>query len=454
MLRNLQTARNKKRLQVIGVYIISCFCLLLPALYNSYPLVTSDSGAYVFNGFDFQVPVDRPVTYSVFIRIASFSGFSLWTVVFSQTLILVYFLRSVSRKLLKEQFTDRIFIAIVLLLAVFTTAGWHCSYIMPDIFTAILFLAIADYYLSPSSQKTNIISFILIWLFMLQHNSNFLIVLLFCFLVRIYALVKGKTWFYKKTKLVLGVTLFTLLSMCFFNLWAGNSFRPSAASHVFLMARMAENGILDQFLEEYCPTENYSICKYRNNTGDRQWSFMWGEKTHFQEAGGWDKTEEEYNKIILRSLYRPKYLGLQVYEALEAGVRQLPLLQMSIMPYGKNSSPYNNIEHCFPREIKEYRMSLQQTLQFDALGFFNGLIFVFTILIIIVTLFVYKNNADLNWNFFFVFIACLICLNALVTGALSTVIDRLQSRVFWLLPFACILYLIKNKAAILLRKPE
>ncbi len=251
------------RLTLAFVYTICCFCLLLPALYNGYPLVISDSGAYIYNGFDFHIPVDRPITYSIFIAITSFFGFTLWTVLISQALILVYFLRRVSVKILKEHYTHRIFILIVLLLSIFTSAAWHCSHITADIFTAILFLAIADYYLSPLSRRTRIIYFILFWLFLMQHNSNLIIVLAFCVLVRLYALVKGKTWFYRKTLLVFCATLFSFISLSFFNLWSGNSFRPNAGTHVFLMARMAENGILDKFLEEYCPTEHYSLCKYQ-----------------------------------------------------------------------------------------------------------------------------------------------------------------------------------------------
>lgn len=444
MSKTLFGSRFKRKLRVVCFYMACCFLLLLPALYNSYPLTTPDTGAYISNGFNFQVSPDRPITYSVFILLSSLGGFTLWTVIISQTLILIYLLRRVTIKLLDKQYTDRLFIIIVFLISIFTSAGWYCSHLIPDIFTAILILAIADYYLSTLSKKGKAIYFLLIGLFILQHNSNVVMVIIFCFLARIYTLLNGRSWFSKKTVLVSVAALASFIALSFFNLWAGNSFRPSAGTHVFLMGRMAENGILDKFLAEYCPTENYSICKYQNNTGDRQWNFMWGEKTDLQDAGSWDKREEEYNKIIMRSLYRPKYLGLQIYEALEAGVRQLPLMQLSLSQQGKGSSTYNSIEYYSPREIKEYRTSLQQTGALNStLGFFNALIFIFTTLTCMATLWLYKKNADSNLFFFFVITAAFICINAFVTGALSTVMDRLQSRVFWLIPFACTLYLVK-----------
>ena len=444
MLKALFHSRFKGKLRVVCFYMVCCFLLLLPALYNSYPLATPDTGAYISNGFNFHIPVDRPITYSVFILLSSLGGFTLWTVVISQTLILIYFLRRITIKLLDKHYTNRIFVLIILLISVFTSAGWYCSHLIPDIFTAILILTVADYYLSALSKKGKVIYFLLIVFFILQHNSNLVVVIIFCLLARIYTLIKGRSWFSRKTALVWIAALSSFIALSFFNLWEGNSFRPSAGTHVFLMARMAENGILDQFLAEYCPTENYSICKYQNNTGDRQWNFMWGENTDLQEAGSWDKREEEYHKIIVRSLYRPKYLGLQIYEALEAGVRQLPLMQLSSIIQGKGSSTYNSIEYYFPREIKEYRTALQQTGALNnTLGFFNALIFLFTILTGIATLWLYKKNAHLNLFFFLIISVTFICINAFVTAALSTVMDRLQSRVFWLIPYACILYLFK-----------
>lgn len=451
MIKQNTSTRSERLLQLLA-WLGCTLCLLIPALYNGYPLVNPDTGAYVSSGWGlnhFHVPIDRPIGYSIFIRVTSLSGLSLWGVAVAQTLILVYFLRRVTKKLLNKNYSERLFFAIIILLATCTSAGWFSSHLLPDIFAAILLLAIADLYLTPlSSKKGKALYFFAIWFIMNQHNSHLLIALVLCLFAGIYYLIKRKRWFLKKTLFLFYITLFSFISMSFFNLWSGNGFRPSASTHVFLMARMAENGILDKFLKEYCPVEHYSLCDYQNKTGDRQWDFMWGEG-HLQAAGGWDKTAPEYNKIIFKTLANPKYLGLHIYESLEAGTRQLSQFMLFVQPQTEGTSPYSAIDRLFPREIKEYRTSMQQRgVLPEQTGFMNGLLFIFLVITSVLTLFIYdKNNkgaVQLNWNFFLVLIVSGLLINGFATAVFSTVVDRLQARVFWLLPFACLIFIVNN----------
>ena len=219
---------------------------------------------------------------------------------------------------------------------------------------------------------------------------------------------------------------------------------------------MAEDGILDEFLDEYCPTEHYDLCKFQGKTGDRQWEFMWTENGPIQAAGGWDKAQKEFDKIIIRTLIRPKYLGLQIYESLEGTIRQIPQFSLQMFPQDATSSPYHAIQDHLPREIKEYRTSLQQSNNMpDIIHFFNAAILLFAVALGVISGFVFNKNERsdqrLNWNFAFICIIAFVLINAFVTSTFSTVIDRLQSRVLWLIPFSLILFLIpvfqKKKAS-------
>ncbi|WP_157976830.1 hypothetical protein [Taibaiella helva] len=444
---------KQTRLHTLVSYLSGCLCLMLPAMYNSYPLVTPDTGGYIENAWRLHVPIDRPISYAILLRIATLSGLTLWGIIVAQTLLLVHFLRRVTQKILGAQYSNRLFFLITLLLGTCTSAGWVNSQVMPDIFSAILLLALVDYYLSPTHKKSvKVYYFIVLWFIIQQHNSHLLIVLALCILARLYSVFSRQRWFLKKTAFLFVITLFSYLSISFFNLWEGNRFRPSASTHIFMMSRMAENGILDQFLKQYCPTEHYSLCAYQGCTGDRQWDFMWSSGQLVDSGGcevGWTTMEKEYSLIVRRSLTRPKYLGLQLYEALEAGIRQLPQVSVSFQRQGDDSFPYKMVQEHFPREIKEYRTSLQQC---DAplssrMGFFNGIIFVFLLLTAAATLYTYpgrQSRAALrNWNFMLAMLLAGILANAFFTATFSTVLDRLQTRIFWLLPFACMLFLVQ-----------
>src|SRR6476646_4300502 len=68
-------------------WLVGALCLLIPAFYNGFPLSTSDTGGYISNSFTLYVPIDRPVSYSVLIRLTSL-GLTLCGVVAAQALVL------------------------------------------------------------------------------------------------------------------------------------------------------------------------------------------------------------------------------------------------------------------------------------------------------------------------------------------------------------------------------
>ena len=64
--------------------------LLIAALWNGYPLVYSDTSAYLASGFLLETPIDRPITYGLFMRVCSLNGFSLGLVVLAQAMLLAH----------------------------------------------------------------------------------------------------------------------------------------------------------------------------------------------------------------------------------------------------------------------------------------------------------------------------------------------------------------------------
>jgi hypothetical protein len=446
----IEKLKSNTHLKKCALFLFSSFFLLLPALYNGYPIVSQDTGANILCGWEFFVPVDRPIIYGLFIRLTSLFGVSLWGVVWAQTFILVYYLYNVVYKLLGKYYKDQYFLFLIIVLTACTVAPWYCSQLLSDIFTPVFILSVVDFYLSPRGSKIKrTITFIAICIFIEMHNSHLLIALAFCVLARFIAIIKPRKWFIKKTIFLFFITLASFISCSFFNLWSGNCFRPSASTHIFLMARMSETGILDEFLEEYCPTEHYSLCKYRGQLGDRYWEFMWSDKGHLHDMGGWDKAEPEYNTIIRRSLTRPKYLIRHIYESFEGTMRQLSQYSIAFVPQGPGSSPYNHIAKYYPREIKEYRTSLQQLdelrpkmVVFDVVFLFFGLGSIACVLLF------YKNKPSsafhLNWTFTLLIFLAFIIINAWVTATFSTVSLRMESRVLWLIPFVCTIYLLRN----------
>ena len=151
--------------------IILCFM----GFYNNFPYVYSDCGTYIGSGFDLKVPIDRPIFYGLFVRHASLMT-SIWLVVLVQGLIvalsLFYFFKYLSGTTRFRLY----YIAFIVLITFFTSASFHVSQLLPDVFTSVTILTLGLLLLAPKMSKRDIImtSFMLI-LSISVHNSHFLI---------------------------------------------------------------------------------------------------------------------------------------------------------------------------------------------------------------------------------------------------------------------------------------
>ncbi len=431
-------------------WLIGAFCLAIPALFNSYPLITADSGAYISNGYLLQMPLDRPIAYSVLTRIASM-GVTLWGVVAAQALTVSLLLLILARYLLGAAYRLRSFAAIMLTIGTATSAGWFVGQIMPDIFTAILLLSCLILYLIPASRPQRIAVAILIGGCMLMHNSNLLIALLLGAIFFIRAVRTGNLPL-RRTGLVLLVTCaVSWITLSTMNAIAGRGFRPSAGSHVFIMSRMVETGMMDEFLDDYCRSDStaYKLCAYRNRLPHRQWDFMWDTDGPLYKTGGWVKNEPEFNRILVKTLTTPKYLGLHFVKAAHGTLRQLPLLYVGdgLQAYEPSSSPARAIRQHLRSEENEFNTSEQQR-RGRHLEWWNPVIIVFSLLAIIMALLLpvgrSAEKAPPAFRSALRVILLFLLINAGVTATLATVIGRYESRVFWVLPFLSILYIVRN----------
>jgi hypothetical protein len=192
---------------------------------------------------------------------------------------------------------------------------------------------------------------------------------------------------------------------------------------------------------------------------------MWVGKFPHTQENGWINSRKEYNQIIYGSLKSPKYLGLHILKNTEAGLRQLGQIYVGDgigQDNPKESSPYHNIEKYFPHELKEFRSSVQNTERLP-LQQSNFVIISFAVLAVIATFYLLDKDKEItgnnafNWATIFGIIILFIVLNAFITATFSTVLARLQARVFWVLPTVCALYIYwscNNRAIIRAQKRD
>jgi len=432
------------KLKELAYLFISALILMIPAFYNGYPIVAGDTGAYVNNAFELYVPPDRAIGYSLFIRITTWEE-TLWFAIAFQALILSFLIRLLCRHYLKEAYRNSLFLVISLLLTFTTSCAWFGCQLMPDIFTGILLLAILVWYVIPfnaSWQKWILGLFILCTL--MQHNSNVLILFIFSLVAIITTWRSNKIWLRKSSVLFL-ICILSLLSYSTMNAISGKGFRPSQSAGVFLMCRLIENGTMDKFLAENCGSNEYNLCPYKDELPNHQWIFMWDQNSPLYKTGGWEANEENYKAIEWKIFTTPRYLTLFLFKSAQATMRQL--LQIHVadgnMPMGPGSSPYKFIKERYPYEHKEYSVSVQNDGRIP-FALINATIFITTLVLAvwILILAAIKGGIQRRWISAFCIIGLYLVCNAVVTATFSTVMNRFEARVFWVLPFFCILYLM------------
>jgi hypothetical protein len=239
----------------IGWTLLGALLLMFAAIYNGFPLVTSDSGMYIYSGFQKFVPVDRPPGYGIFIRHSSLAS-SLWFTIISQAIILSYILWQTINKFVIDSLEKYEKFIIIIFLSALSSISWYTSQVMPDIFTPICILAFLLLIFSKNNYINNIFNSIILLAGCLVHNSNILIFSILAILLILYGAFSNA---FKNKVISFGKSIFIFLLITSawilspaLNYSIDGKFKLTGAPHVFFLAKYMENGILDRYLDKNC----------------------------------------------------------------------------------------------------------------------------------------------------------------------------------------------------------
>ncbi len=424
---------NKK--QYFLLLITGMLALNAIALYNGFALTESDTGTYINNALYGGLSPDRSPFYGIFIRHSSLRT-SFWYTLFAQALIVTFLLIRFIRAMLGTFPGFRLAIIILATLTAFTCVSWTVSELMPDVFSGILLLTIILFLTNPAADKFNGVLYgAIIFGATIIHNSHLPIMILFASFVVIYALVS-------KNKLILvrGLVLLTLpflfwLIVGIANNRRGNGFTFSKTSHVFMMARLSQMGILKEYLDDNCARKNLKICACRNDLPAFTWDYMWGAQSPLTKVGGLDSAKTEDEQIIHDILTTPRYLIKFLQKSVTGTVRQLSKIGIADKTYQPSvltSSPYWHIGAFIPNEAGEYQIAQQNTIGLD--GSISNTIFYLFFFATGVWILFHAQNLTRQHRFIYLLILVFFLVNAGITSTLSTVHCRFMNRVFWILP--------------------
>ena len=409
---------------------------LLPALINGYPLVYSDTSTYIASGFTLDMPMDRPIMYGLFLRFVSLNGFTLWTVVVVQGLLLsmvLYRLYTLLSATIEAQWKVPGYLFMVILSAL-SGAAWATSHLMPDIFTSIMVLSMLLILIQDRTSHSSIGLYLLFGVSVSMHFSHVpisLTLLVVIIVIWIFNHRRGEDHFGLRVVVIL--TAITLLAF--------TSMLPaySKSKHVFLMGAFVEQGIIGEYLHDNCAEKAYALCRYQDSLPRYSWEFIWEPTSPLYKLGGWKETREEFNEIIGDTFKSPKYLWIHFKTSIRETFHQLIRFQ-TVDPFGvaPNSEQLRSrIFQYIPPDGVRYDSSIQSRTNLLVLAWLNPVqkVLIFLSLAVFLIYFLMKQR----WKFEHSRITLLILLsgillNALITGTFANAIDRMGNKMIWLVP--------------------
>ena len=334
--------------------------LVLPALWNGYPLLQYDTGGYLARWYEGYLVPSRSTVFGLYLHFGEDSSF--WINLGIQALATLWIV----------QLTLRVFgmlrpwrlTAISLALILTTALPWLASTLLTDIFTGLSVLAL--FILVVHGRRISAIEKCSLFAFTAfaasTHSATLAVLLGLCcagwiarpFLrgrIAVSGLLQGSL------TLVAGAAM--LLSANF-ALSGQLAWTPGGYGVAF--GRMLQDGIVKQYLDDHCPQQKLKLCPYRNElpaTADR---FLWG-SSMFNTLGRFKGLNDEMGLIVRQSLV--EYPLRQAEAAIVATAQQLVLVGTGEGTNGWIGHTYGIIERYLPAQLKPMRAAYQQHWDID-----------------------------------------------------------------------------------------
>jgi hypothetical protein len=374
---------NDEKVSKYLCWTLSIFILLCPALYNGFPLVTSDSGTYIGSGFQNWVPMDRPIFYGLFIHFTSLNS-SLWFTIISQAIIGHFLIWQMTRLIFNAKAQIYIYPIIITLLVSFTSLGWIIGQIMPDIFVGYGVISLVLILIGNKGNFHLVINALILLASLLFHNSHLITFSLFFIALLIIINIKkfNLKHFVKPIKLgvVLLIIILSWLINPFVNYLYTKEFQMQGTPYAFLIGKNIENGIMDKYLQKTCSIKYSSThitegIFYIYNTKTNNFFDVAGYNLN---AGGiihqWEYTGANNQKFIVKHLesgwvyilsaHSLKYLTLNIKPSGEYFLSQEDSLGTNRQLFKiKVVNKQRNIVSLFNKESRQFIVSSDSTHQ-------------------------------------------------------------------------------------------
>lgn len=420
--------------------------LLWPVAYNGFPLVFADTNAYLASIYEFGTPLDRPPYYRLFASgVAHFTGTYGLAAAQAALAALVLYLMV---KALAPSARPAQLLAIILLLGLVTSLPWEASWIMPDLFGGLAIccvLLLGPLNKTISGSERTFASALLVF-GMIAHSGS----LITC-LAMIAFTVVGLLWRGCRDDRTAAIRLAALAflavtSSVLPNLQLTGRITINPTSNLFMLGRLAGDGLLQPYLKHQCPAEpTLVLCdQAKKLEGASENDFLWGDgflDRQFDAAFKPEPYARLVRSVILYNL--PAFIWTSARSSLTLLFAGSPLHQDTFARVnaadfsddldrgGLLGPPFTSSRQHTTGIALEWLGAVQIAVQLAAILALAGIVGL--------------NNTGRRRSDPFVTISALVLLallvNAAVHGVTSGAFVRYQAKVSWIPVLVALLYL-------------
>lgn len=422
----------------IGCVMIAILLLLLPALWNGFPLLEYDTGGYLARWFEGYLVPARSTSYGLLL--AAGWPLNFWPIVLAQAAAAVWVIGLMLR-LYRFHFGPPGLVAVIALLALTTALPWLVSELLTDIFAGLAVLAwVALVRYGDGIAPWERAALVIFTAFAVStHSATYAVLLALSAAALALSLFKPKLLprpGVARAALVLVLGAAMLLAG---NYITAKRLAWTPGGYGIAFGRMLEDGIVTRYLRDHCPNPKLRLCPYRNELPRSADDFLWGDSV-FDRLGRFDGLGDEMRSIVLGSLR--DYPALQIETALRATARQLVAVGTGEGVVDSMWHTYGIVERYTPAVVPAMRTARQQhgEITFARINRIHDPAAWASMALlppIILLGFLRADLADLGA--FAATVALALLANAGFCGVISSPHDRYGSRIVWIAAFVVVL---------------
>ncbi len=415
--------------------------LLSVAIWNGFPLIFYDTGAYILQGLGRVFVVERSPVYSLFLSYGG-GAKSLWFIAIIQAVLTAFVIVETTRCVASKMKIGA-FLAVAVALTIVTGLPWYAGQIEPDCFTALTVLCtyLLAFHARDLRWTRGTAIFLIATFAAATHPSHILLIVGLVLIVaafKIISIARNGAAGLRLSSLalplmsaILAVALtfaanYSLTGKLFFN----------RAGSVFVFASMLQDGLVARLLNDSCPQSGYNLCVYKDELPKTAEHWLWFPDSPFVALGHFDGTAPESQRIINDILTR--YPGAFFRSTVSDTLEQLVDFRTGDQIEPQEWVLHSSLIRFIPNQMAAYMGARQQLgdIKFHYVNDVHWPVAALGQLGALAALLMMVRRRRWNSAIFLGFTLVALLGNALICGALSNPHDRYQSRLVWLPVFA------------------